>query len=161
MRCIEARWILLSALFWASATAQAQGAIDVYRFDTPEQEMRYKHLTAEFRCPKCLNTNLAGSDAPIAADLRREVHDLLLEGKTDQEIRDFLQHRYGDFVLYNPPVRPNTWLLWFGPLALLLLGGWLVWRISRERNRSDSEDRLSQQDQARLKALTGEDGSAS
>ncbi len=147
--------VLMLLCLFGAMPSQGQGAIDVYSFDTPEQEQRYRGLTAEFRCPKCLNTNLAGSDAPIAADLRREVHDLLLQGKSDQQIRDYLQHRYGDFVLYDPPLRPTTWLLWFGPFLLLLGGGWLILRISRGGNQAVEKDLLSEQERARLEALTG------
>ena len=95
------------------------------------QEARYRALTEEFRCPKCLNTNLAGSDAPIAADLRATVHRLILEGATDQAIRDYLQARYGDFVLYDPPVRRDTLLLWIAPVAVArrsALRWWWCWR---------------------------------
>ncbi|MCL4149338.1 UNVERIFIED_CONTAM: hypothetical protein GTU68_014832 [Idotea baltica] len=89
---------------------------------------RYQALIAEFRCPKCLNTNLKGSDSPIAVDLRRAVARLLREGNSDQQVRDYLQERYGDFVLYNPPFKPATYVLWLGPLVFLLLALLVVWR---------------------------------
>ena len=86
----------------------------------------------EFRCPKCLNTNLSGSDAPIAKDLRGTVHRLIVEEDySDQEIRDFLQARYGDFVLYNPPFKPGTWLLWLAPVVFSVLGLWVLIRVIR------------------------------
>ncbi len=78
-------------LVWAPFRAAAEGAIEAFPFEDPAQEARYQALTEEFRCPKCLNTNLAGSDAPIAADLRATVHRLILEGATDQAIRDYLR----------------------------------------------------------------------
>ena len=90
-----------AVLLSLSCALVAQGAsqIDVYHFDDAEQQRHYKALIEEFRCPKCLNTNIAGSDAPIAQDLRRTVHKLVVvDGYTDQEVRDFLQQRYGDFV---------------------------------------------------------------
>ena len=111
--------VLLSccSFLWAASP------VDVYQFDTPEQQARYKGLTDEFRCPKCLNTNIAGSDAPIAQDLRRTVHKLVVsDGYTDQEVRDFLQARYGDFVLYDPPFTTRTMLIWLMPVALGVLG---------------------------------------
>jgi len=86
------------------------------------------------------------------AEIRRLV---FVEGKSKQDVRDYLQHRYGDFVLYDPPLRPTTWLLWFGPLILLLAGGWLVLRISR-RGEGRSEDHLlTEQERSRLDQLTG------
>ena len=99
-------------------------AIDAYDFDSEGQRQRYLEFTRELRCPKCQNQNLADSNAPIAADLRRELHRLLVEGRTDPEIVDFMVSRYGDYVLYNPPVERRTWLLWLAPLAML--GGGLL-----------------------------------
>ncbi len=110
--------------FWCVAgTAWSAGQVDVYHFDTPEQRKRYNTLIEEFRCPKCLNINIAGSDAPIAKDLRATVHRLIVQrGFSDQEIRDFLQARYGDFVLYNPPFNARTYLVWVIPFLLLFVG---------------------------------------
>ena len=113
--------------------ACGQGAIDAYEFDDALQEARYKDLIAEFRCPKCLNTNLAGSDAPIARDLRRAVHGLVLEGLDDQAIRAHLQARYGDFVLYDTPVRTDTMLLWLVPIGLLIVAALAIARMARRR----------------------------
>lgn len=112
--------------------ALAESPVDLHQFETAEQEARYRALIAELRCPKCLNTNLAGSDAPIAADLRRTVHRLITEeGMSNAEILDFLQARYGDFVLYDPPFRPDTWILWLAPAAFLLIGVVVLWRMLR------------------------------
>ena len=128
----RARWWLLWLAF-ASALALAAGPVDVFEFESAEQEARYRGMIAELRCPKCLNTNLAGSDAPIAKDLRATVHRLITrEGKSDAEIRAFLQARYGDFVLYDPPFRPDTWLLWLTPPILVLLAGFVLWRLLRQ-----------------------------
>jgi len=107
---------------WSSPFTAAL-AIDVHEFKTPEQERRYQDLVFELRCPKCLNTNLAGSDAPISRDLRREVHRLIVEGRTDAEIRDFMRARYGDFILYEPRLNSFTVLLWFMPVLLLAIAG--------------------------------------
>jgi cytochrome c-type biogenesis protein CcmH len=96
-------------------------------------EQRLKTLEEELRCLVCQNQSLADSNAPLAEDLRREVRALADAGKNDQEIRDFLVARYGDFVLYKPPVKATTWLLWFGPFALLLGGGVVWWLILRRR----------------------------
>ena len=112
----------------------ASAAIDVYDFDSPQQEAQYRGLIEELRCPKCQNQNLAASDAPIAQDLKQKVYDLIKEGRSDAEIRDYMQERYGDFISYKPPVRPSTWVLWFFPPLLLirLIAGW-GWQSRRRQ----------------------------
>jgi cytochrome c-type biogenesis protein CcmH len=136
-----ARWLLMAALTLAG-TGWAASPVDLYEFETAAQEQSYQALIAELRCPKCLNTNLAGSDAPIAQDLRRTVHRLIVdEGMSDAEIRGYLQARYGDFVLYDPPFRPDTWVLWLGPVVFLLIGALVLWRVlGRSRGGSLSAD---------------------
>ena len=101
-------------------------------------EQRLKRLESDLRCLVCQNQTLADSNAPLAEDLRREVRSLAVAGKTDDEIRAFLVARYGDFVLYRPPVKGTTWLLWFGPFALLALGA-LVWLGLVRRRRAAPE----------------------
>ena len=98
-------------------------------------EARLKNLEEELRCLVCQNQTLADSTAPLAQDLRREVRELALAGKSDSEIKDYLTARYGDFVLYKPPVKPTTWLLWFGPFAFLLGGGVIWFVVLRRRGR--------------------------
>lgn len=110
-------WILASILLAGAALA-----IDAEHLDDPVLQQRYEHLTNELRCLVCQNNTIADSNASLAADLRREVREMLVAGKTDADIRSFLTERYGDFVLYLPPVAPRTWLLWAAP-ALLLFGG--------------------------------------
>jgi len=130
--------------------ARAESPVDLYEFETAEQEARYRALIAELRCPKCLNTNLAGSDAPIAADLRRTVHRLITEeGMSNAEILGFLQARYGDFVLYDPPFRPDTWILWLAPGAFLLIGAVVLWRMLRR----PPAPALSEQENAELRRI--------
>lgn len=102
-------------------------------FDDPVLNERYWSLIREIRCPLCLNESIADSGAPVAADLRREVHRLVSEGKSDDEIKEFLSSRYGDFVLYRPRVAPVTYALWGAPFFLLLLGGFVFWRVLRVR----------------------------
>lgn len=146
---------LLVTLVWVTGTllatpAWAAGPVDVYAFETPEEEARYRGLIDEFRCPKCLNTNLSGSDAPIAKDLRRTVHRLLTQDRlTDQQIRDYLRERYGDFVLYDPPFRPGTWVLWLAPLFFVIIGGLVLWRLLRQ----PAAEPLSDQESARLQSI--------
>ena len=103
-------------------------------------ETRLKNLEEELRCLVCQNQTLADSTAPLAQDLRREVRELAVAGKSDAEIKLYLAARYGDFVLYKPPVKPTTWLLWFGPFALLL-GGAVIWFVVlRRRGRRHDDD---------------------
>ena len=101
------------------------GAFEPIEFRDAAEEARFRELAAELRCVMCQNQSLADSNAQIAHDLRLQVLDLMREGKSDAEIKDYLVARSSDFVLYDPPVRPATWLLWFGP-ALLLVGGAIV-----------------------------------
>lgn len=132
----------------------AAGAIEGFEFRDDSEESRYQELVAELRCPKCLNTNLAGSDAPIAADLRREVHRLVTEGASDDEVRAYMQARYGDFVLYDPPLRAGTAVLWALPIALVVLAIVVILAVSR-RGRL-AEQPLSAEERVRLNALVGE-----
>ncbi len=122
--------VILAFVF--SVTAYA--AIDVYEFDSVQQEAQYRGLIEELRCPKCQNQNLAGSDAPIAQDLKQKTYDLVRDNRSDGEIRDYMQERYGDFISYKPPVRPSTWILWFFPplLLVVLIGGWF-WQSRRRQ----------------------------
>lgn len=142
------RFVLLLAL--ACFSVQSLAAIDAYSFDSDEQRDRYHALIDELRCPQCLNTNLAGSDAMIAKDLRREVHRLVLEGHTDAEILDFMYTRYGDFILYEPRVNSRTAALWFGPVLLLLLAFFVGWRLTRN---SKAPVELTQEEQDTLNNL--------
>jgi cytochrome c-type biogenesis protein CcmH len=129
--------------------AQAASPVDVYEFADSEQKQRYKALIAEFRCPKCLNINIAGSDAPIAQDLRRTVHRLVVqEAMSDQQVRDYLQARYGDFVLYDPPFNSRNALIWLLPLALALVGGLVFLFLQRKAARAAAE--LSAEQRARI-----------
>ncbi len=135
--------------------ASAHAAIDTYEFANEAERERYRTLVEELRCPKCQNQNIADSNAPIAMDLRNEVYQMLEAGKTDAQIIDFLVARYGDFVLYNPPVTSRTLLLWYGPAGLLLIGfgvlGVIVLRRRGQKARPDNG--LSTDEQQRLAAL--------
>lgn len=124
-------FVLLSALS-PPVCAQAT-SIDTLSFEDPRLEQRYRRLIENFRCPVCQNTNLAGSDAPTARDLRQRIHEMIRDGKSDAEITAWISERYGDFVLYSPPVRGATLLLWAGPMLILLLAGGILWRVLRSR----------------------------
>lgn len=144
------KYFILQLLVWFSVSFHVQASIDVYEFKTPEQEQRFKHLVEELRCPKCQNQNLADSNADIAKDLKSRIYKLINEGKSDEEITQYLVERYGDFVNYRPPVKPVTWLLWFGPLTLFVLtAGILLWRI-RKAQKSTTDNNI---DSTRLHAL--------
>ncbi|MET0290551.1 MAG: cytochrome c-type biogenesis protein [Pseudoxanthomonas sp.] len=103
------------------------------RFRDSAEETRFQALTQELRCVMCQNQSLADSNAQVAHDLRREVLVLMQQGRSDAQIKQFLVERYGAFVLYRPQVETSTWLLWFGPLVLVLLGGLALWRVVRRR----------------------------
>ena len=119
--------IALAAFALVAAATKMDMAADA-AFD-----VRLKKLESELRCLVCQNQTLADSNAMLAEDLRREVRDLALSGKSDAEIRAYLVARYGDFVLYDPPLKRTTWLLWIGPFALLAGGAALWWTILRRR----------------------------
>ena len=125
---------LLSFVISLAISFSAQAAIEVYDFDSVQQEAQYRGLIEELRCPKCQNQNLAGSDAPIAQDLKQKTYDMIKEGRSDSEIRAYMQERYGDFITYKPPVRPSTWILWFFPplLLIVLVIGWF-WQSKRSQ----------------------------
>lgn len=125
---------LASLLIACLISVTSFAAIDVYDFDSVQQEAQYRGLIEELRCPKCQNQNLAGSDAPIAQDLKQKTYDLVKDGRSDGEIRAYMQERYGDFISYKPPVRPSTWILWFFPplLLIILLVGWF-WQSKRRQ----------------------------
>jgi len=121
--------------------AQSLAGIETRQFDSPQQEQDYKELVFELRCLVCQNQNLADSNAELAVDLRNEVFKMLQQGKSKQEVLDFMVARYGNFVLYKPPVDRATTLLWFGPVVMLAIGLLIVVIfIRRHRNRPGEEN---------------------
>jgi len=131
-RKTSAAIMLLLAL---ALTAVCFAADEPLVFDNAEQEARYQALTEELRCLVCQNQSLADSDAPLAHDLRKEIHKMLQSGSSDDQIKAFLVDRYGDFVLYRPPVKSNTVVLWILPAVLLLIGGLIVAAAVRRQSR--------------------------
>lgn len=121
--------------------------------EDPVTEQRLIVISEEMRCLVCQNESLAGSRSDLANDLRREIRVLIKEGKSDEQIRSFMVERYGDFVLYRPPVKPITWLLWIGPFIILLAGiiGLMVYL--RRRNQSVPSTTLSDEENRRIDAL--------
>ncbi len=110
-------------------------AIDPLPFKDHAEEVRFQNLTRELRCLVCQNQNLADSEAQLAGELRKQVFELMQSGKSDAEIKQYLVARYNDFVLYDPPMKPGTWLLWFLPGVLLVAGAGVVFNILRKRSR--------------------------
>lgn len=110
---------LITLILFLGAIATAN--VNIYPFSDQVHEKRFNSLITDLRCPKCQNQNLADSDAPLAKDLKDRVYLMINDGRSDSEILTFMVDRYGDFVLYTPPVKPLTWFLWFGPAAILII----------------------------------------
>jgi cytochrome c-type biogenesis protein CcmH len=136
------------------AQAQPEDPPALLQFSDPVRQERFKHLLHELRCLVCQNQSLADSDASLAHDLRREVYTMINDGSSDQEIIQFLVARYGDFVLYRPPVTTTTYLLWFGPFLLLVLGLFTLFYFVRRRKQT-TEPALSEAERARIQQLLG------
>jgi cytochrome c-type biogenesis protein CcmH len=124
--------LMLACLFFISASITFAGVAKPLAED-PVLEARLKAMSHELRCLVCQNQTLADSDAPLAEDLRKEIRSQMREGKSDQEVIDYLVARYGDFVRYRPPVNNSTALLWFGPFLLLLIGGFVLYRTLKKQ----------------------------
>ena len=145
---ILATLLLLSSLLFSPVKAkEAQPAED------PQIEQRMKNLTEQLRCLVCQNETLADSRADLAEDLRKEIREQMKAGKSDQEILAFLTQRYGDFVLYRPPVKKITYLLWFGPFVLLLLGTFVLYRYLKQRRELIAEQPLSVEERRQVEEL--------
>jgi len=129
--------MLLVMLLVCVGAAHAQ-AIEPMPFTNHAQELRFQHLTQQLRCPMCQNETLADSNAPIARDLRNQIFQMMQHGSSDDEIKQYLVARYSGFVLYDPPLTAGTWLLWFGPLLILLGGAAAVLMAIRKRSHRDA-----------------------
>ena len=147
--------LILMALI---ALSLSISAIDPKDFETAEQEARYQQLITELRCPKCQNQNLKDSDAPIAEDLKAVIHEQILQGKTDEEIIEYLTARYGNFINYKPPLDKATVILWIGPLVLLFIGFIMAMRFRQQQSRAKI-DTLSEEQQSKLDELLEQDKS--
>jgi len=143
--------LLLTFALLCSISVSAKDAAPLA--NNPVIEQRLIVISEEMRCLVCQNESLAGSRSDLANDLRREIRILITEGKTDEQIRNFMVERYGDFVLYRPPVKPITWLLWIGPFVILIAGiiGLMVYL--RRRNKAVPSTTLSEADNRRIDAL--------
>ena len=124
--------------------------------EDPAIEARMKNLTKQLRCLVCQNETLADSQAQLAEDLRREIREQIKAGKSDQEILAYATQRYGDFILYNPPVKATTYLLWFGPFLLLVIGGVLLFRFIKQRRAMIEAKPLTAEERRRAEKLLRE-----
>ena len=152
------KWLrlLYTAILMACCVSAMAAGLEAFDFSGNVNEDRYKHLIVELRCLVCQNQSLADSDAGLAHDLRREVWELMDQGQSDAQIVEFLVTRYGDFVLYNPPVKPSTYILWYGPFVLLAIGLLMLLRTLRRRSKQ-TESGFSAEEQERLKQILGTD----
>ncbi|WP_265460667.1 cytochrome c-type biogenesis protein [Haemophilus influenzae] len=148
-------WLFLTALLFSSV---AFSAIDALNFTSPQQESDYHQLTQSLRCPQCQNNNIADSNATIAVDMRGKVFELLQEGKSKNDVVDYMVARYGNFVTYDPPMTASTLVLWIAPLLLVLLGVvFLLRRKPKVQSAVKSQDVLTDEDNARLAELLNKD----
>ncbi|HHC74488.1 MAG TPA: cytochrome c-type biogenesis protein CcmH [Thiothrix sp.] len=139
--------------------SQAYAGIEIRQFDNPENQATYERLIYELRCLVCQNENLAASNAELAKDLRDEVYEMIVKkGMSEEEIKTFVVDRYGDFVLYRPPVKQSTWLLWGGPFLMLLLGFTILWFVLRaNRQAKPAEEIMDEKERAEINALLADD----
>lgn len=142
-------FISIISVFFTTAYA----AIEVYQFDDPEKTVRFQRLTEELRCPKCQNQNIADSNAEIARDLRTKLQQMLTDNKSDDDIVQYMTDRYGDFVLYEPRVTAQTYLLWFGPFLLLAIALFIVFLIVKARSKRTINTELNTKQQKQLDGL--------
>ena len=151
------RW--LAGLILGAVLLSAQAAVDTFEFSSELERERFYAISSELRCPKCQNQNIADSDAPIAHDLRNEVFRLLEDGRSDEEVVDYMVARYGDFVRYRPALNAETLVLWFGPVFFLLAGFLAVFMLVRRRQRAAQDPLdtiLTSEEQQRLDQLLEE-----
>ena len=135
----------------------AMAAIEVFNFDSPQQEEQFKELSSTLRCPKCQNNTIADSNAALAQDLREKVYHMTKEGKSKQEIVDYMVARYGNFITYKPPFNASTLLLWLGPILVIFVGFTLLIMRSKRRRELTTEKEWNAEKEAQLKALFEQD----
>ncbi|RKZ61280.1 MAG: cytochrome c-type biogenesis protein CcmH [Gammaproteobacteria bacterium] len=145
--------ILILAITLSVSVGVIAAPIETFTFDSPETEKVFHKLSEELRCLVCQNQNIAESNADLAKDLRLEMYNMLKDGKTEDEIVDFMVQRYGDYVLYRPPFKPMTWLLWFGPLIVFIIGLIYAVRFMRAQSSESPQENLSEEDIERVKSL--------
>ena len=132
-------------------------AIDTYTFDNPENERRFKALSSELRCLVCQNQTISSSNADLAKDLRKQIYQMLHKGRSDREIIDFMVERYGDFVLYKPPLKATTLVLWIGPFILLIVAIGVLIRLGRHHAKPSTLDERQREQMRKLLESQGEE----
>ncbi len=148
---------ILISLLMLLASANTYAGIEVHTFDTPQQEADYKQLINELRCLVCQNQNIADSNADLAKDLRREIYGMISNGQDRDQIVRFMTDRYGDFVMYRPPFKTSTAVLWAGPFVLLGLGVIGLLLFIRKRKNTPVRDPVSESDHARAAGILDND----
>lgn len=156
--------VLKGIAVWLSAmglmlalSAPAFASIEVYQFKNEQEKALFQELTSTLRCPQCQNNTIADSDAKLASDMRRKVLQMLNEGKTKQEIINYMVERYGYFIDYNPPVTPSTIILWVAPAAAIVIGVVVLIVLSRRNKKNvTGEAEFNQEEEQRLNALLNE-----
>ena len=146
----------IAAVFLFIAVNSFASTIETFKFDNAEQEALYQSLIVELRCLVCQNQSIADSNAELAQDMRRKTYELIMAGKSEREIMDFMAERYGDFMLYRPPMEPMTYVLWFGPAIVLVVGFIFAMRFIRRQEKTPNAEVLSEHDIERLKELQAE-----
>ena len=142
------------SIIWGNAFA---APVTIYNFDSKEKEAIFYKMSDELRCLVCQNQNIAESNSPLAQDLKRQIFTMLQEGKSEDDIIEFMVERYGDYVLFNPPFKPLTWLLWLGPLMIFCIALFVVMKaIAGQRKENNSKNQYSADDQSRLDSLKSE-----
>ena len=134
-----------------SPLVYSAGAIQNFEFESIEQELDFHELTKVLRCPKCQNQNISDSNSELAKDLRNKTYELVKEGKTQEEILDYMVARFGNFVRYDPPITPATIFLWIGPLLFIIFGFLVLYK--QAKNKSRKEDELDVNEEIRLKKI--------
>lgn len=149
---VKVLFLIMSTLLTLFLSITAQAGIDIYQFENEDDEKRFRNLVAELRCPKCQNQNLADSNAGLAKDLKDRTYQLIREGRSKKEIKDYLVERYGDFIIYQPPFRKSTLLLWLGPLLVFLVVICVVILRRLKGSRADKKE-ISEFERKKLKAI--------
>jgi len=150
---------ILFLLFLVFQLNLSMASVEFRTFEKAELEKRYNVLIDELRCLVCQNQNLKGSNSDLAKDMRNKVYEMIDQGKTNKEIVDFMVARYGDFVLYKPPFKASTLLLWLGPLIFIVIGLVTVFKVIQKRNNPDVTTELTEAEHKRAQALLQKDDS--
>lgn len=145
----------LLACVWILFSLPVRADIDVYQFDNDNQEQVFRELTRELRCPKCQNQDIADSNAGLAKDLRDKTYQMLRAGKSKQDVIDYMVARYGNFILYDPPLMASTLILWLAPLGAIVLG--MLFIVLRSRKTAAVSAELTEQERQRLARLLDEE----